>query len=51
MLSDSGSHYADYLLNIRALSSRVLVTENSQHAYEQEIDVKQMTACGIQVFT
>jgi hypothetical protein len=33
----------DYLLNIRALSSRVVVSENSQHSYEQVIDVKQMT--------
>jgi hypothetical protein len=33
----------DYLLSIRALSSRVIVSENSQHSYEQVIDVKQMT--------
>ena len=33
----------DYLLNIRALSSRVVVSENSQHSYEQVIDVRQMT--------
>jgi len=33
----------DFLLNIRALSSRVIVSENSQHSYEQVIDVKQMT--------
>lgn len=33
----------DYLLNIRALSSRVIVSENTQHSYEQVIDVKQMT--------
>jgi hypothetical protein len=33
----------DYLLNIRALSSRVVVSENSRHSYEQVIDVKQMT--------
>lgn len=33
----------DYLLNIRALSSRVIVSENSQHSYEQVIDVRQMT--------
>jgi hypothetical protein len=32
----------DYLLSIRALSSRVIVSENSQHSYEQVIDVKQM---------
>jgi hypothetical protein len=33
----------DYLLNIKALSSRVVVSENSRHSYEQVIDVKQMT--------
>ncbi len=33
----------DFLLNIRALSSRVVVSENSQHTYEQVIDVNQMT--------
>ena len=33
----------DFLLNIRALSSRVVVSENSQHSYEQVIDVKHMT--------
>ena len=30
----------DYLLNIRSLSSRVVVSENSQHSYEQVIDTK-----------
>jgi hypothetical protein len=33
----------DFLLNIRALSSRVVVSENTQHSYEQVIDVKYMT--------
>jgi hypothetical protein len=33
----------DYLLNIRALASRVIVSENSQHSYEQVIDIKHMT--------
>jgi hypothetical protein len=33
----------DYLLNIRALSSRVVVSENSRHSYEQVIDDRQMT--------
>jgi hypothetical protein len=32
----------DYLLNINALSSRVIVSENSQHSYEQVIDVRRM---------
>ena len=32
----------DYLLNIRSLSSRVVVSENSQHSYEQIIDSRQM---------
>jgi hypothetical protein len=33
----------DYLLNIRALSSRVIVSENSQYSYEQVIDAQHMT--------
>jgi len=33
----------DYMLNIRSLSSRVVVSENSQHSYEQVIDTKHMT--------
>jgi hypothetical protein len=33
----------DYLLNIKALSSRVVVSENSRHSYEQVIDVRQMS--------
>lgn len=33
----------DYLLNIRALSSRVVVSENSRHLYEQVIDAPHMT--------
>ena len=32
----------DYMLNIRSLSSRVVVSENSQHSYEQVIDTKHM---------
>ena len=32
----------DYLLNIRSLSSNVVVSENSQHSYEQIIDSRQM---------
>ena len=33
----------DYLLNIQALSSKVILSENSQHIYEQIIDRKQIT--------
>lgn len=33
----------DFLLNIRALSSRVIVSENSRQSYEQVIDAKHMT--------
>lgn|SRR5450432_538676 len=33
----------DFLLNIRALSSRIVVSENSRHSYEQVIDEKHMT--------
>jgi hypothetical protein len=33
----------DFLLTIRALSSRVVVSENSRHSYEQVIDEKHMT--------
>ncbi len=33
----------DYLLNIRALSSRVIVSENSRYSYEQVIDTQHMT--------
>ncbi len=33
----------DYLLNIHALSSRVVVSENSRHLYEQVIDTTHMT--------
>ena len=33
----------DYLLNIQALSSKVILSENSQHIYEQVIDRRQKT--------
>jgi hypothetical protein len=33
----------DFLLNIRALSSRIVVSENHRHSYEQVIDEKHMT--------
>jgi hypothetical protein len=33
----------DFLLNIRALSSRVIVSENTRQSYEQVIDIKHMT--------
>jgi len=33
----------DYLLNIRALSSSVTISENSQYSYKQMIDIDQMT--------
>jgi hypothetical protein len=33
----------DYLLNIRALSSKVILSENSHHTYEQMIDSKHLT--------
>jgi hypothetical protein len=33
----------DFLLNIRALSSRVIISENSRQSYEQVIDEKHMT--------
>jgi hypothetical protein len=33
----------DYLLNIQALSSKVILSENSQHIYEQVIDRQQIT--------
>jgi hypothetical protein len=32
----------DYMLNIRSLSSRVVISENSLHSYEQVIDTKHM---------
>jgi hypothetical protein len=33
----------DYLLNIQALSSQVILSENSQHLYEQVMDTKHMS--------
>jgi hypothetical protein len=34
----------DYLMNIQALSSKVVLSENSQHTYEQMMDSKHLTS-------